>query len=103
MDHRLIINCVKTEFAVSHSLRTIIIKTQYGVTYNYLCKKILVCQENHGSVSTETIYTCCNDKSNTTTNMIRLKNTYKCYNKLILFSHHHDQRSFGFVSIRPFD
>ena len=73
MDHRLIINCVKTEFVRSHTLRIIIIKTQHDITYNYLRQKILVCQENHGSVSTETIYTCCKDKSNTTTNMIRLK------------------------------
>ena len=41
MDHRLIINCVKTEFAVSHTLRIIIIKTQHDVTYNYLRKKSL--------------------------------------------------------------
>ena len=65
------LNCVKTEFAVSHTLSIIIIKTQHDVTYNYVRQKILVCQENHGSVSTETI--CCKDKSNTNANMIRLK------------------------------
>ena len=70
MDHRLIINRVKT------------VRSEPYFTYNnhqnttrchvqLSAQKILVCQENHGSVSTETI--CCKDKSNTNTNMIRLK------------------------------
>ena len=91
------LNCVKPEFAVSHTLRTIIVKTQYDVTYNYLRKKSLFVKKTMVLFQRKQ-YTCCKDKSNTNANMIRLKTyIYKCYNKLILFSLHHDQRSFGLV------